>query len=40
MILFLLYGMIESGFNNVFMNFTLLIVLRKWHDRAKKIQKI
>ena len=39
-ILFMLYGMFESGFNNVFMNFTLLIVLRKWHDRAKKIQKI
>ena len=37
--LFMLYGMIESGFNNVFMNFTLLIVLRKWHDQPKKNQK-
>ena len=38
-LLFMLYGMIESGFNNVFMNFTLLIVLRKWHDQPKKNQK-
>ena len=29
--LFLLYGMFESGFNNVFMNFTLLLALRSWY---------
>ena len=29
--LFILYGMFESGFNNVFMNFTLLLALRNWY---------
>ena len=29
--LFMLYGMFESGFNNVYMNFTLLIALRAWY---------
>lgn len=31
--LFLLYGMFESGFNNVFMNFTLLLALRSWYGQ-------
>ena len=31
--LFVLFGVVESGFNNVFLNFTLLIVLRKWYGR-------
>ena len=29
--LFLLYGMFESGFNNVFLNFSLLLALRNWY---------
>ena len=31
--LFLLYGMFESGFNNVFINFTLLTALRNWYTQ-------
>ncbi len=31
--LFLLYGMFESGFNNVFMNFSLLLALRNWYEQ-------
>ncbi len=34
--LFMLYGLFESGFNNVFMNFSLLLALRSWYDRPKK----
>lgn len=31
--LFMFYGMFESGFNNVFMNFTLLLTLRSWYSQ-------
>ena len=34
-ILFMLYGMFESGFNNVFMNFTLLLALRSWYGQME-----
>ena len=33
--LFMLYGMFESGFNNVYMNFTLLITLRAWYGQER-----
>ena len=33
--LFVLYGMFESGFNNVFLNFTLLLALRSWYGQKK-----
>ena len=31
----MLYGMFESGFNNVFMNFTLLLALRSWYGQME-----
>ena len=33
--LFMLYGMFESGFNNAFMNFTLLPALRSWYGQLE-----
>ncbi|MBQ7656163.1 MAG: hypothetical protein IJS41_06600 [Clostridia bacterium] len=32
--LFVLYGLFESGFNNVFMNFSLLLALRSWYGQT------
>lgn len=31
--LFVLYGLFESGFNNAFLNFTLLLALRSWYGQ-------
>ena len=33
--LFVVYGLFESGFNNVYMNFTLVLALRAWYGQER-----